>query len=161
MAFTWTTSHSDLRSSFTGKWADLVIQMQGGKSVQASTAGVEIPVGKKNPQAWKYLHSLKSCRHERFFRSAIVKHSLLKPSCLSNLVEKEAMIHKLLLLRALRRLWNSSGCHGRLKDVPLGLPQFCHLSFIGVTTSVMFREQVKEQNPGTAWLGLLWSYILT
>lgn len=108
LAFGWIASHSDLPSSFTSKWAGLVTGMQEGESMQAGTAAVEIPAEIKCESICIFWSAADI---NSFFLSAIVKHSLQKPICLSNLIEKDAMIHKRLLLGSLKRLWNSPECH--------------------------------------------------
>lgn len=86
----------DLPSVFTGKWAGLVAGMQEGKSVQVSTAVVEITVRRECGSICVFW----SAADKQFFLSATVKHSLKKPTCLSNLIEKEAMIPDLVLWEA-------------------------------------------------------------
>lgn len=88
---------------------------------------------------WKYLHLLKCYRHKQFFLSAVVKHSLQKPTCLSNNWER-SNDSQTSTFGGFKKIVEQSRvpCHGRIRGCVIGaatvLPSpflwcnyFCHV----------------------------------
>lgn len=100
LAFSWITSHSDLPSLFTGKWAGLVTGMQEWKHIQVSTAVVEITVRRQ-------------CGSICIFWSAADINSFFF-LLLSNIFYKNPVAFQILLRK---KLWFPTLYFGRLKKI--------------------------------------------